>query len=71
MRKLGGFIGAVTAFLLSFTIGDQIPWIRDQSDYAGNAVGIAAAVGGWVLGSWIAGRLKARFATRRDSRVSV
>jgi hypothetical protein len=60
VTKLGGFIGAVTAFVLSFAVGDQIPWIRDQSDYAGNAVGVAAAVGGWVLGSWIVRRLTAR-----------
>jgi hypothetical protein len=60
MTKLGGFIGAITAFVLSFMVGDQIPWIRDQSDYAGNAVGVAAAVGGWVLGSWIVRRLTAR-----------
>jgi len=60
LTKLGGFLGAITAFVLSFTVGDHIPWIRDQSDYAGNAVGVAAAVGGWVLGAWIVRRLTAR-----------
>ena len=57
MTKLGGVIGFIVAFVLSFIVGDQIPWVRDQSDYAGNAVGIAVGVGGWVLGSRIAGRL--------------
>lgn len=60
VRKLGGFIGAVTFFVLSFIIGDHIPWIRDQSDYAGNAVAVAAGVVGWVLGSRIVGRLTTR-----------
>jgi uncharacterized membrane protein YccC len=60
VEKLGGVIGAVLGFLLSFVVGDHIPWIQDQSDTLGTAAGIAVAVGGWFVGSRFARRLRTR-----------
>ena len=64
MTKLGGLMGAVLGFLLPFVVADRIDALADNtstwSDYVGTAIGIAFAVGGWVLGSRVARRLRAR-----------
>jgi hypothetical protein len=66
VAKLGGLIGAVLGFLLPFVVFDHISVFAHDtstwSDYAGTAVAIAVAVGGWFVGSRTAGWLKARFA---------
>jgi hypothetical protein len=58
-------IGAVVGFLFPFVVSDHIDWLADHTnnwnDYLGTAIGIVFAVGGWYLGTRIAGRLKARF----------
>ena len=69
MTKLGGLIGAVIGFLLPFAVFGRIDALADDtstwSDYAGTAVGIAFAVGGWVVGSRAVGWLKARYGRPR------
>jgi hypothetical protein len=70
VTKLGGLIGAVLGFLLPFAVVGRIDVLADDtstwSDYAGTAVGIAFAVGGWVLGSRVVGWLKARYGRSRS-----
>ena len=69
MTKLAGVIGAVLGFLLPFVVFDHIGALSHDtstwSDYVGTAIGIAAAVGGWFVGTRIARGLKARFARSR------
>ena len=69
VTKLGGVIGAVLGFLLPFVVFGRVDALADGtstwSDYAGTAVAIAVAVGGWYGGSRVAGWLKARFARSR------
>jgi hypothetical protein len=70
VTKLGGVIGAVLGFLLPFVVFDRIDALADDtstwSDYAGTAVALAFAVGGWVVGSRVAGWLKARYGRSRS-----
>jgi len=69
VTKLGGVIGAILGFLLPFMVFDRIDALADDtstwSDYAGTAVAVAFAVGGWVVGSRTVRRLKARRARSR------
>jgi predicted permease len=69
VTKLAGVIGAVVGFLLPFFVFDHISTLSNNNstwgDYVGTAIGIAAAVGGWVVGTRLAGGLKARFARSR------
>jgi len=69
VTKLGGLVGAVLGFLLPFFVADRIDALADTtstwSDYLGTAIGIAFAVGGWVVGSRIVGWLKARYGRSR------
>ena len=69
MTKVAGLIGAVLGFLLPFIVSDHISALRHEtstwSDYVATAIGIAFAVGGWVVGTRVARGLKARFARSR------
>jgi hypothetical protein len=66
MTKLGGVIGFVLGFALTLWVGDHIDFLSRQSDYLGNAVAIAVAIGGWAAGSWIVRRLTAHYARPRS-----
>ena len=69
MKKLAGVIGAVAGFLLPFIVFDHISTFSHDtstwSDYVGTAIGIAAAVGGWSVGTRIAELVKTRFGRSR------
>ena len=60
MTKVGGVIGAVLAIAIVMFVGDRIDWTADQSDFVGNAVFAATGVIGWLVGSRIVRRLRAR-----------
>jgi hypothetical protein len=64
VTKLGGFIGAILGAALILYVGDHIDFLSRQSDYMGTAAAIVFAVGGWVVGSRLAQRLRTRRATR-------
>jgi len=68
VTKLGGIIGAILGAALILYVGDHIDFLSRQSDYIGTAAAIAFGVGGWVVGSRTAGRLKARFGRSHDAR---
>jgi len=60
VTKIGGLIGAVLAIALVMFVGGQIDWITDQSDFVGNAVFAATGVIGYLVGSRIVRRVRAR-----------
>ena len=70
MTKIGGLIGAVLAIALVMFVGGQIDWITDQSDFVGKAVFAATGVIGYLVGSRIVRRVRARYAHTEGSATS-
>lgn len=68
VTKLGGIIGVILGAAFILYVGDHIDFLSRQSDYMGTAAAIVFGVGGWVVGSRTAGRLKARFGRSHDAR---